>query len=149
MAIDALAEKLGLLLTQGTMPASRLSARDRVRLQGLFDAGVLVEEKSGAGRRVVLTNAESLLAFITRTYPSGLESLSSDLLPRSRAVMEQRDSKKSRGSALSLSCCEALVRPNFRQATRFCRWRNGRIRPVWRLCISPMTRSGDFAANWL
>jgi len=96
MAIDALAEKLGLLLTQGTVPASRLSARDRVRLQGMFDAGVLVEEKSGAGRRVVLANAESLLAFITRTYPSGLEGLSSDLLPRSRAVMEQRDSKKSR-----------------------------------------------------
>lgn len=96
MAIDALAEKLRLLLTQGTVSASRLSARDRLRLQGLFDAGVLVEEKSGAGRRVVLTNAESLLAFITRTYPTGLEGLSSELLPRSRAVMEQRDSKKSR-----------------------------------------------------
>ncbi len=96
MAIDALAEKLGLLLTQGAVPASRLSARDRARLQGMFDAGVLVEEKSGAGRRVVLTNAESLGVFIRRIYPSGLEGISSDLLPRTRAVLEQRDAKKSR-----------------------------------------------------
>jgi len=96
MAVDAFAEKLGLILHHRALPASRFSSRDRIRLQGMFDAGVLVEEKSGAGRRVVLINDESFTAFIFRHFPSGLEGIATEMTPRSRAVMEHRDSKKSR-----------------------------------------------------
>lgn len=47
MAVDALAEKLLLLELQGSLAASRLTARDRIRLQSLFETGVLTVERSG------------------------------------------------------------------------------------------------------
>jgi hypothetical protein len=50
MTVDALAEKIGLLLSQGNLASSRLTARDRTRLQSLFETGVLTVERSGAGK---------------------------------------------------------------------------------------------------
>ncbi|MGB3221861.1 MAG: Wadjet anti-phage system protein JetD domain-containing protein [Desulforhopalus sp.] len=96
MAVDALAEKLLLLELQGSLAASRLTARDRRRLQSLFETGVLTVERSGAGKRVMVKNRESLGAFVQRFYPSGLLGTGEDLSPRSRAVAEFRDSKKAR-----------------------------------------------------
>lgn len=96
MAVDALAAKLGLLLELGNLPSSRLTESDRARLQSLFDAGVLEMEKSGAGKKVVVKNQEALGAFVMKNYPSGLEGRQEVLTPRSRAVAELRDSKRSR-----------------------------------------------------
>lgn len=96
MAVDALAEKIRLLRLQGNLASSRLTDRDRTRLQSLFEAGVLIEERSGAGKKVVVKNEASLDAFVQRFYPSGLEGRGGALTPRSRAVAEQRDSKKAR-----------------------------------------------------
>jgi len=96
MALDSLAEKLSLLLEQGYLAESRLSARDRLRLQSLFDAGVLQAARSGAGRRIVLHDTTALESFIKRTYPSGLEGMNLKVSPRSKAVAEFRDSKKDR-----------------------------------------------------
>jgi len=96
MAVDALADKLLLLVTQGSIAASRLTDRDRTRLQSLFETGVLMVEKSGAGKKVVVKNRAALDAFVLRSYPSGLQGSSARLLPRTRAVAELRDSKKAR-----------------------------------------------------
>jgi hypothetical protein len=96
MAVDALAEKLLLLELQGSLAASRLTARDRIRLQSLFETGVLTVERSGAGKKVVVKNLKTLDAFVQRFYPSGLLGRSETLLPKSRAVAELRDSKKAR-----------------------------------------------------
>jgi hypothetical protein len=98
MAVDNLAAKLALLLTRGTLAASRLTARDRDRLLGLFDTGVLAEQRSGAGRRVLVKNPEALAAFVARNYPSGLQGRQEDLPPRSRAIAEFRDSKMARAA---------------------------------------------------
>lgn len=96
MAVDSLAEKLSLLLEKGYLAESRLSTRDRSRLQSLLDAGVLQAARSGAGRRIVLHDVNALKSFIARTYPSGLEGLDIKLSSRSKAVAELRDSKKAR-----------------------------------------------------
>lgn len=98
MAVDYLAEKLMLLQAQGYLAESRLSARDRLRLQSLYDAGVLLVERSGAGRRIVLHDANALESFIAKTYPSGLQGINKTLSSRSKAVAELRDSKKARGT---------------------------------------------------
>lgn len=96
MAVDALAEKLLLLAGQGSLAASRLTGRDRTRLQALFETGALAMEKSGGGKKVVVKNRNAFDAFVLRSYPSGLQGSSETLPPRSRAVADLRDSKKAR-----------------------------------------------------
>jgi len=96
MAVDALAEKLLLLVTTGNLAWSRLSDRDRSRLKSLFETEVLAVERSGAGKKVVVKNLKALDAFVQRFYPSGLQGRRETLLPKSRAVAELRDSKKAR-----------------------------------------------------
>ena len=86
MAVDALAEKLLLLVSEGSIAASRLTERDRTRLQSLLETGVLAMEKGGAGKKMVVHNRDALDAFVRRSYPSGLQGSSSTLSPRSRAV---------------------------------------------------------------
>lgn len=96
MAVDALALKLSLLLTEGKIASSRLTRRDRSCLQSLFDTGVLEEVPCGAGKRIVLKNRDAFDTFILRNYPSGLEGRAVSSTPRSKAVAELRDSKKAR-----------------------------------------------------
>jgi hypothetical protein len=74
-----------------------MSNADRKRLQSLFDAGVLDEEKSGAGRRLVVKNPPALQAFAMTMYPSGLAGFNGDLPAKSKAVADRRDSKKAVG----------------------------------------------------
>lgn len=94
MAVDALAEKLALLLEHGRLPYSRLTDRERFRLQSLFDSGVLDRRRSGAGKVVVLQSRVALDAFVVKNYPAGLEGRQDVLMPRSKAVADFRDSKK-------------------------------------------------------
>lgn len=95
--VDALAEKLGVLLRQGALAASRLSRRDRSRLQALFDAEVLQEERAGAGLRVAVKKRAAFQLFLEKTYPAGLTGGKEELPFRARAVAELRDSKKAKG----------------------------------------------------
>ncbi len=85
-----------LLLAQGYLAESRLGVRDRVRLQSLYDAGVLRAARSGAGRRIVLHDVNALESFIAGAYPSGLQGITTKLSSRGKAVAELRDSKKAR-----------------------------------------------------
>lgn len=96
MAVNALADKLLLLVAQGSLAASRLTDGDRTRLQSLFETGVLAMERGGAGKKVVVKNRQALDAFVLRSYPSGLQGCGETLSPRSRAVAHLRDSKKAR-----------------------------------------------------
>jgi hypothetical protein len=95
--LDSLARHLTILADSSSLPASSVSKADRQRLRTLFDAGVIEEERSGAGRRLVVTNQTALRAFILSLYPTGLEGFKGDLPSRSRAVAERRDSKKAIG----------------------------------------------------
>lgn len=95
--VDTLAKHLGTLLDRSSLPASTMSNADKKRLQSLFDAGVLNEEKSGAGRRLVVVNQPALQAFVLTMYPSGLAGFKGDLSAKSKAVADRRDSKKAIG----------------------------------------------------
>lgn len=96
MAVDALADKLLVLVTEGSLAASRLTGRDHARLQSLFETRVLTMERGGAGQKVVVQNQDALDAFVLRSYPSGLQGSNEAFPPRSRAIAELRDSKKAR-----------------------------------------------------
>jgi hypothetical protein len=95
--LDSLARHLAILADSSSIPASSVSKADRQRLRTLFDAGVIEEVRSGAGRRLIVTNQTALRAFILSLYPSGLEGFKGNLPSRSRAVAERRDSKKAVG----------------------------------------------------
>lgn len=95
--IDSLAKHLATLSDRSSLPASSISKTDLRRLQSLFDADVLDEEKSGAGRRLIVKNQPALQAFVQSLYPSGLEGYKGDLPSRSKAVADRRDSKKAIG----------------------------------------------------
>jgi hypothetical protein len=97
MALDALADRLALLLADGRLPHSVLGPFNRAKLQSLFDAGVLREQRVGGGRRIVVENRPALEAFVRSRYPSGLGSLvDAGAPPKSRAVAERRDAKLAR-----------------------------------------------------
>ena len=96
MTVSSLAEKLGQLLEQGSLPSSRLTQRDRNRLGSLFETGILEEVRSGAGKKVAVKDRRTLDEFFRKNFPSGAEGRADLLLPRSRAVAELRDSKKAR-----------------------------------------------------
>lgn len=95
--LDSLAKHLAILSDKSSLPSSSMSKADRRRIQSLFDAGVLAEEKSGAGRRLIVRNQQALQAFVLTMYPSGLEGFKGDLPARSKAVADRRDSKKTIG----------------------------------------------------
>ena len=97
--IDSLAKHLATLTGSSSLPASNISGRDRLRMRSLFDAGIIEEVRSGAGRRIVVINQEALQDFIQSVYPSGLEGVKGDLPARSRAVAERKDSKKGTGKS--------------------------------------------------
>lgn len=91
---DAFASILIRLCEEGSIPASRLSERSRSRLLSLFDSGVLSEEKSGAGRRVVVKSKAHLLGYVETEYPSGLEADPASFSTRADGIMAFRDSKR-------------------------------------------------------
>jgi len=95
--IDSLAKHLATLLERSSLPSSNVSTTDRKRLQSLFDAGVIDEEKAGAGRRLIVRNQAALQTFVLSLYPSGLEGYKGALPSRSKAVADRRDSKKAIG----------------------------------------------------
>ncbi len=116
MTVDGLAQRLARLLTEKALPASSIGQRDRIRLQSLFDAGVLEEIRVGAGRRIILHNTEALEQFIHVNYPAGLEGpVDNNFLPRSLAVAHFRDSKKA-----ARSNSEAIFLRGFGDAALTC-----------------------------
>ena len=94
--LDAFGGLLADLTAAGSVPASRMSAKARERLTPLFSAGVLLEVRAGAGRRIEVRNRETLAQFISRHYPAGLfadPSADEGLDRRTLALSRYRDTK--------------------------------------------------------
>ena len=93
MTVDALADRLSEILSEGSVVASALSRPMRRAMEPLFWSGALREEKAGAGKRVVLIDRRSVEQWVLSRYPSGLNNLDLTLPARAAAVATFRDSK--------------------------------------------------------
>ncbi len=94
--LDPFARLLSDLIGAGQVPKSRIGKPARRRLEPLFAATALKEERSGAGAVIVVRNREVLTAFAARCYPNGLEQLdSSSAGPRAASLMAYGDTKAS------------------------------------------------------
>ncbi len=93
MRRPALAKLLGTLLTEGSAPLSLFSASARAALSPQFAAGILQEERIGAGTRVAVRNKAVLEAFASQLFPSGLSIAPAGDTPRATAVGYYRDAK--------------------------------------------------------
>jgi hypothetical protein len=95
--VDSLAKHLVTLLSGESLPATRVSARDRKKMQSLFETGVIEEVRAGAGRKIILRNRDALKSFIQKVYPAGLDGHGNGAMPpRSRSVANFKNAKKVR-----------------------------------------------------
>lgn len=94
---DSLAKHLSTLLQGKRVPVSKISARDRKKLQPLLETEVIEEVRIRGGRSVALCDQVALLAYVKKYYPSGLEK-ETELKgsPRSNAITQSRDAKKAK-----------------------------------------------------
>jgi hypothetical protein len=79
------------LLQEGGVAKSACSAALLGAIRSLLDTGVVVEERSGAGRRLVVRNVDALRWFVERYFPN--REISDDHLSRTVGVARFRDSK--------------------------------------------------------
>jgi hypothetical protein len=102
--VDALADRLGHLMREGRLPSSGLSRSMRGRLRTLFETGAIVEERSGAGGRIVVRDAAAIERFVAREYPSGITPIVPEgMPPRARSVFLKGNAKRAaRGSASAI-----------------------------------------------
>lgn len=91
---DAFAALLLSLQRDGYVPYSRLSSSSRKRMNGLLEAGVLVQQRAGAGSRIVVVSREHLREYIEKEYPSGLEVDTDSVPSRASGVRTFRNSKR-------------------------------------------------------
>jgi|MTBAKSStandDraft_1061840.scaffolds.fasta_scaffold22172_2 hypothetical protein len=93
--LDSFAKHLEVLLCGKRVPVSKVSIRDRKKLQSLLEAGVIEEKRYGAGRSLELCDHDALQVYALKEYPLGLDDQAAwNANPRSRAVAQLRDSKK-------------------------------------------------------
>lgn len=79
------------LLESGALPLSRCGRSFLQILRPVLDSGVVAEEKSAAGRRLVVRDATALRAFIAGRYPNA--QTFPDAPSRIVSVARFRDSK--------------------------------------------------------
>lgn len=101
---DGLLNTLSTLLDRGAVAWSAVSATQERALRPLLEGGVLVRERSGAGERLVVTNAGVLRRFAEQRYPSGLSSAMAadqqgEALSPADGVRHFRDAKRGRQQA--------------------------------------------------
>ena len=83
--------RLQTLQMQGSLAKSACSRSLLDRLAPLISTGVIAEERSGAGRRLVVRQPGALAAFIDREFPGA--DVAADDLSRTLGVAQYRDSK--------------------------------------------------------
>ena len=93
------------LLEQGAMPRSACSGSFLKTLQPLLHAGVVVEERSGGGRRLVVRDASALQDFTRRHFPD--TPVSAGLSSRAAGVARFRDSKTFASDTPEIVCVRA------------------------------------------
>jgi len=97
--------QLAELLRQGSLPRSACGASFLKILRPVLDSRVVVEERSGAGRRLVVHNADSLREFLARCYPDARTF--DDAPSRIAGVARFRDSKALANDAAEIVCVRA------------------------------------------
>jgi hypothetical protein len=90
-AAENIQAQLRLLIKLGTLPRSQCSGSFLKAVRPMLDGGVIAEEKSGAGRRLVVRDAEALNRFCAQLFPSG--SVPPGSVSRVAGVGGFRDSK--------------------------------------------------------
>ena len=93
------------LLEQGALPYSACSGSFLKTVRPLLDSGVVVEERSGAGRRLAVQDTVALRAFFSKRYPDAgfFEGASS----RIAGVARFRDTKALALDEAKLVCARA------------------------------------------
>lgn len=92
MSRDEQIRKLLLALQeQGFLPGSRFSQSFRECVQPLIDSEILVEERSGSGRRWVVRDTRALASFVTSLFPG--TPVADDASARVTSVAQFRRSK--------------------------------------------------------
>jgi len=91
---DAFARLIRRLQAEGQVARSQFSGHSLKDLRSLFDAGVLTQERSGAGLVVTLRKPEALQGFYLSRYPSAGKAVGGP--PRASAVGMLRNAKRTR-----------------------------------------------------
>jgi hypothetical protein len=88
---ETILARLANLLAAGALPKTACSAVLLQTLQPLIQAGVVVEERSGGGRRLAVRDAAALRQFMRRHFPN--TPMGEDDTSRMAGVVRFRDSK--------------------------------------------------------
>ncbi len=97
--------RLAELLARGALPLSACGQTLLQVLRPVLDSGVVAEEKSGAGRRLVARDAKALRAFFAERYPDA--KAFSGAPSRVLSVARFRDSKTLANNAAEIVCARA------------------------------------------
>lgn len=97
--------RLSELLDSGTLPRSACGRAFLQALRPALDSGVVAEEKSSAGRRFVVRDAEALRVFFAGRYPDA--QAFSDAPSRIASIARFRDSKTMANDAEEIVCVRA------------------------------------------
>jgi hypothetical protein len=104
-AEEQIHSRLSDLVANRTLPLSVCSNAFLKVLRPALDSGVVVEEKSGAGRRLVVRNSEALRLFFAGRYPDA--DVFTDAPSRVVGVARFRDSKVLANDAAEIVCIRA------------------------------------------
>jgi hypothetical protein len=102
---EQIRSRLSELLDKGTLPLSACSNAFLTALRPALQSGVVVEEKSGAGRRLVVLNSEALRLFFAGRYPNA--QLFENAPSRVAGIARFRDSKVLPNDAAEIVCLRA------------------------------------------
>jgi hypothetical protein len=102
---EQIRSRLSQLVTDGTLPLSVCSSAFLKVLRPALDSGVVAEEKSGAGRRLVVRNPEAVRLFFAGRYPDA--KVFADAPSRIVGVARFRDSKVLANDAAEIVCIRA------------------------------------------
>lgn len=96
--LDSFASILHDLIVTGSVRSSRLSTQLRKKCASLFDAGVIEEARSGAGKAIRVLKIDALERFAKSNYPAGLSGEESrEPSRRGQSVEQFRNSKAKAG----------------------------------------------------
>lgn len=99
---EQIRSRLSELVADGTLPLSVCSGAFLKVLRPALDSGVVAEEKSGAGRRLVVRNPEAIRLFFAGRYPNA--QVFADAPSRVVGVARFRDSKVLANDAAEIVC---------------------------------------------
>ena len=94
--------RLSELIKSGTLPLSACGNAFMRTLRPALEAGVVIDEKSRAGRRLIVRNPEALFLFYAGRYPNA--ELFEDAPSRVAGVAQFRDSKVFTNDAEEIVC---------------------------------------------